>query len=144
MCDLDHFKKINDRYGHAAGDAVLRGFADILKKNTRASNMCARLGGEEFLLILSHAQKENAEIAIERIRKMLEQMEFSFSGENARVTASFGAAGFNPSHPVDFDKLASEADKALYLAKQKGRNRIEFSDAPPPRFNVVSGGSSAL
>jgi diguanylate cyclase (GGDEF)-like protein len=68
MADLDHFKKVNDTYGHDAGDTVLKTFADILKTNTRRSNICGRLGGEEFVLILTHTNKEQTEIAVERIR----------------------------------------------------------------------------
>ncbi len=144
MADVDHFKKINDTYGHAAGDFVLRGVAEILKKNMRSSNVCARIGGEEFLLILSHVERNNVEIAIERIRSILEQQDFRFADATIRVTASFGVAGFNSAHSADFSRLAAEADAALYLAKRKGRNRIEFSDTRPQRSALASGASCAL
>jgi diguanylate cyclase (GGDEF)-like protein len=144
MADIDHFKKINDEYGHAAGDTVLRGFADILKKNTRSCNMCARVGGEEFLLILSHGEKNNIEIAIDRIRELLEQQEFQVLGTSVRVTASFGIAGFNTAYSADFTKLVAEADAALYLAKEKGRNRIEFREEVPQTSKVASAATSAL
>src|SRR6202167_2292412 len=93
MADLDHFKSINDTHGHDAGDIVLKSFAEILKSNTRSSNICGRLGGEEFLVVLTHAQKENATIAIERIRKQFEMQTFTVANNTFSVTASFGIAG---------------------------------------------------
>lgn len=126
MADLDHFKRVNDTFGHDAGDVVLKKFSEVLKGNTRQSNMCGRLGGEEFLLILTHVDKNQLGIAIERIRKNFEEQEFSFAGKRAYVTASFGAAGFRGSPPPEFNTLLSRADAALYAAKSKGRNRLEF------------------
>ncbi len=128
MADLDHFKRINDTFGHDAGDEVLRRFAGVLKANTRQSNMCGRLGGEEFLLILTHENRKQAEIPIERIRQHFMMQEFSFEGKTAVVTASFGVAGFRGSAPSEFSSLLSRADAALYAAKSKGRNRVEFDD----------------
>ena len=128
MADLDHFKRINDTFGHDAGDAVLKGFSEVLKANTRQSNMCGRLGGEEFLLILTHVDRKQAEIPIERIRQQFEMQEFSFEGKTAVVTASFGVAGFRGGAPSELGSLLSRADVALYAAKSKGRNRVEFDD----------------
>jgi diguanylate cyclase len=129
IADLDHFKKVNDTFGHEAGDVVLKKFAEVLKANTRRSNICGRLGGEEFVLILTHVQKEQVAVAMDRIRKRLELIEFKFGPNIARVTASFGIGGFSGSRPPDFNKLLTEADAALYAAKHKGRNRIEFGSA---------------
>ena len=129
MADLDHFKKVNDSYGHEAGDIVLKGFAEILQTNSRRSNMCGRMGGEEFLLILTHLERKNITIAIERIRKQFESREFRFDNQTFSATASFGIAGFRGLAPPDFSVFLSRADAALYSAKHKGRNRIEF--APP-------------
>jgi two-component system cell cycle response regulator len=126
MADLDHFKRINDTYGHEAGDTVLKGFAEVLKANTRHSNISGRLGGEEFLLILTHVDKEQARTAIERIRERFEMQEFSFAGTTTRVTASFGVAGFHGSQTPELCALLSRADGALYAAKSSGRNRVEF------------------
>jgi two-component system, cell cycle response regulator len=126
MADLDHFKKINDSFGHDAGDLVLKGFAEVLTANTRRSNICGRLGGEEFLLVLTHTAKEQAQIAVERIRQIFEERRFTFAGGIARATASFGAAGFEGSPAPEFADLLNRADTALYFAKSKGRNRIEF------------------
>lgn len=126
MADLDYFKSINDAYGHAAGDLVLRVFADILRKNTRTSNICGRIGGEEFLLVLTHAEQDNVAMALDRIRQTLHENTFTVDGKTFPVTASFGVSGFRgPEHP-EFNALVAQADSALYTAKQKGRNRIEF------------------
>ena len=127
MADLDHFKSINDSYGHDAGDTVLKGFAEVLKSNTRESDICGRLGGEEFLVILTHAEKEGVTIAIERIRKHFETRRFTVADKNFGNTASFGIAGFRGRASHNFSDLVAHADTALYSAKQKGRNRIEFA-----------------
>jgi two-component system cell cycle response regulator len=126
MIDLDRFKNINDTHGHDAGDTVLRGFADILKTNTRSSEICARMGGEEFLMVLTHAEKPNIEIAIGRIREQFEAQRFEFRAASLRVTASFGVSGFQGGKAPDFNLLVTQADSALYSAKSHGRNRIEF------------------
>ena len=127
MADLDKFKSINDTYGHAAGDEVLKRFSRVLRQNTRASNICARLGGEEFVLVLSHIDKQGVSVALERIRGGLAQEHFGFA-PSLTVTASFGVAGFNNGVPAELDRLLSRADTALYRAKQQGRNRFEFSE----------------
>ena len=126
MADLDHFKRINDTFGHDAGDAVIKSFSEVLKANTRHSNICGRLGGEEFLLIITHVERKQAEIAIERIRQRFQTQEFTFEGKTAVVTASFGVACFRGSAPTELSSLLSRADAALYAAKGKGRNRVEF------------------
>lgn len=127
MADLDHFKSINDTFGHDAGDEVIKGFAEVLRANTRQSNLCGRLGGEEFLLILTHVDEMQAGIAIERIRSCFEKRKFSFSDQKVSATASFGTAGFRGPTPLEFSSLMSRADAALYAAKSKGRNRVEFA-----------------
>jgi len=127
MADVDRFKSVNDTYGHDAGDLVLKKFAEILKHNTRSSNICARVGGEEFLLVLTHAEKANVDLVMGRIREQLEAQEFRFGDISLRVTASFGIAGFRDSKAPDFAVLLKQADTALYAAKRNGRNRIEFA-----------------
>lgn len=129
MADLDLFKKINDGYGHHAGDIVLQGFAEILRRNIRASDICGRVGGEEFLLVISHAERKDVGSVIERIRRTLEQQEFSFQGNIIHATASFGVAALNREKPADLGALMERADAALYSAKQNGRNRVEFESA---------------
>lgn len=126
MADIDHFKGINDKHGHDAGDAVLKGFADVLKANTRKSNICSRLGGEEFVVILTHVDSGQVAVAIERIRTRFQAMAFSFRDRMVSATVSFGVAGFRGSAPPELSMLLSRADAALYAAKRLGRNRIEF------------------
>jgi diguanylate cyclase (GGDEF)-like protein len=122
--DLDHFKEVNDTYGHEAGDIVLKRFGQILRTNTRASNICARMGGEEFLLILTHVSPESILGAVDRLRQAFEAQTFNFEGKNTNVTASFGVAGFQGSAAPEFTRLVIEADKALYAAKRGGRNQV--------------------
>jgi len=127
LVDLDHFKAVNDTHGHDAGDTVLKKFSELLKANSRRSDICGRIGGEEFLFILTHTTKENANVVIERIRTQLEATKFDFAGGSLTVTASFGVAGFEGTQAADFNRLVSQADAALYLAKRTGRNRIEIA-----------------
>jgi two-component system cell cycle response regulator len=127
MADLDRFKSINDTYGHDAGDTVLKKFAQVLKINTRSSNICARIGGEEFLLVLTHAEKRSVEVAIGRIREQFEAQRFRFGDLSLGVTASFGISGFQGRKAPDFNLLVNQADVALYSAKRNGRNRMEFN-----------------
>lgn len=127
MADLDHFKSINDKYGHEAGDIVIKRFAELLRENTRASNLCGRLGGEEFVLALAHVDRTGVQTAVERIRRGFEAEKLTFSGTMMRATASFGVAGFQGSGTPDLDQVLRDADAALYTAKHKGRNRIEFA-----------------
>lgn len=127
MADLDHFKQVNDTHGHEAGDIVLKRFAELLKANTRASNMCARLGGEEFFIGLTHVESAGVQIAVERIRTQFEAKSFEFNGTTLRVTASFGIAGLQASTPSTLEQLLRDADAALYRAKENGRNRVEWA-----------------
>lgn len=122
MIDLDHFKRVNDQYGHLAGDRVLTGVAQVLKSGVRASDLCGRFGGEEFLLVLPQASEQAAHELAERLREAIARLEIpALKGE--RVTASFGVAiypGRGDDSPLD---LVRRADAALYQAKQGGRNR---------------------
>jgi two-component system chemotaxis response regulator CheY len=136
MIDVDHFKSVNDTYGHEAGDAVLKKFAEILKSNTRSCEISARMGGEEFLIVLTHADQPNIEIAIGRIRAQFEAQVFKFDEIRLVVTASFGVMGFQGKKAPDFGSLVSQADVALYSAKRKGRNRLEFAN---PADSLVVG-----
>jgi|SRR5690242_9316596 len=135
MADIDRFKQVNDTFGHAAGDAVLKAFSRILKSNTRSSEMCGRLGGEEFVIILTHTTQQGALAAVERIRSQFEMTPFTFSGCSFMATASFGVAGFqNEEKPVSLSELLASADEALYSAKRRGRNRYEVANnVPTPR-----------
>lgn len=128
IADLDHFKKINDTYGHEAGDAVLKAFAEIVKANTRQSNMCGRLGGEEFVAVVTHVEdQDKIVIPVERIRTQFEKTSFTFGDRQFHCTASFGIAGTSAITTSSFDQLLSRADQALYESKHRGRNCITFS-----------------
>src|ERR1700680_59201 len=103
LADLDHFKTVNDTHGHGAGDTVLKAFSEILKTNSRRSDICARIGGEEFLFVLTHATEEDAKRVINRVRAELEGTKFNFDGNSLTVTASFGIAGFVGTRAPEFD-----------------------------------------
>src|SRR5260370_262490 len=124
--DPDSFKIINDGYGHEAGDEVLRGFATILKEYTRASDISGRMGGDEFLLVLTHVGGDQIRPTVERLRVRLASKKFSFGGESLSVTASFAGCGFQGKEPPEFSNLVQQAAKALYAAKRAGRNQIKI------------------
>jgi two-component system, cell cycle response regulator len=127
FADLDNFKSVNDRFGHHAGDTVLKQFAELLKQSSRRSDICARIGGEEFLFVLTHNTAEDARGVIERLRTQFCETRFEFSGETIAVTASFGVAQFRKEGGQNFEALVRRADAALFEAKRLGRNRVEFS-----------------
>jgi two-component system cell cycle response regulator len=130
LAHVDHLKAVNDTYGRAAGDSVLKKLSEILKANSRRSDICGRIGGEEFLLILTHTTQENAKLVIDRIRRALEAVKFDFESGSLTVTASFGLAGLEGAQPADFNQLIIQAEAALSAAKQAGRNRIEIAATP--------------
>jgi two-component system cell cycle response regulator len=127
MADLDSFKSVNDTHGHEAGDVVLKRFAELLKGSTRASDICGRFGGEEFLLIITHVEKPSIQLVVDRLRRRFEDEKFNFSGRTLAVTASFGISGRQAGVVPQFDQLLRDADAALYAAKCAGRNRLEFA-----------------
>jgi len=129
MADLDRFKRVNDTHGHEMGDFVLKNFAELLRSNTRQSNICGRLGGEEFVIIITHTDdRSNVLVPVERIRSYLKNTRFiSTSGAEFHCTASFGISRTTGREPVSFEQLLSQADKALYEAKRAGRNRVVFA-----------------
>jgi two-component system cell cycle response regulator len=124
LADLDTFKNINDSYGHDAGDQVLQKFAEVLRENTRASDISGRMGGDEFLLVMTHLDEKNTRLTVERLRGQFAALKFSFGGDIVSVTASFGIAGFQGKEPPDFLKLVRQTDKALYAGKRAGRNQV--------------------
>ncbi len=125
--DIDCFKTINDTFGHDAGDIVLKTFADVLKKNTRASDICGRLGGDEFLLVVTHVEPDQIEATINRFRQQFAALSFPFQGQSVGVQASFGATGFHGKDAVEFSALVRKADQMLYEAKRAGRNLVRVS-----------------
>ena len=133
FCDIDHFKAINDNYGHHHGDQILRQVGDILAggmgdlkvvSRLRKSDIIARYGGEEFVAILPETTSENAQIAAEKMRSVLEAEVFYIEEDEVKVTMSFGVAGLHKKIK-DADDLIQNADNAMYKAKENGRNRVE-------------------
>jgi diguanylate cyclase (GGDEF)-like protein len=123
MADIDHFKIINDTYGHKVGDKVLEVLGVILKANVRDKDIVARYGGEEFMILLPNTSKLDAQKVAERIRKEIEETPLTEIGGPERFTASFGIAGF-PEDGQDINDLFLKVDQALYEAKKLGRNRV--------------------
>jgi diguanylate cyclase (GGDEF)-like protein len=123
MLDIDHFKRVNDTYGHPFGDEVLRGVASVLGKGVRKGDTAGRYGGEEFVLYLHMANSERAREGAERFRRMIRQIRFAHKGKEIAVTASFGVA-CAPHHGNGVEELLKHADEALYLSKQRGRDRV--------------------
>ncbi|MDR3390689.1 MAG: sensor domain-containing diguanylate cyclase [Sulfuriferula sp.] len=130
MGDLDHFKTINDSYGHLAGDAVLRTFGTLMKQHARSSDIYCRYGGEEFLLVLPQMAKHNAIERAEQLRKTIAATPVDYGTTQIAVTVSFGVATF-PHDGGSGDALIAAADQALYAAKATGRNRVNASPATP-------------
>jgi diguanylate cyclase (GGDEF)-like protein len=123
MIDLDHFKKLNDRHGHAYGDRVLRAVGERISNAIRADDTPARYGGEEFAVLLRRADPKQAVEVAERIREQIGAMSGEELGVNERVTVSIGVAVAD-SHITDPTSLLEAADAALYQAKRDGRNRV--------------------
>lgn len=129
MLDIDYFKKINDSYGHQAGDAVLKAVSEILKSSLRLTDVSARYGGEEFIIVLPATSMDIAQKVAERIRKSIESAEFKIPVEphTIRCTMSIGVSCI--AEEQDLDALTAQADKNLYKAKNEGRNRVVISDS---------------
>lgn len=126
--DLDHFKRLNDTYGHAAGDAMLAASSRLLQRSLRSTDLLARFGGEEFIAVLPDRDGNRALEIAERLRSKLEELQVPFEGQMLRVTASFGVASL--SDPGDsWADMQRRADRALYAAKQGGRNCIRVAAA---------------
>ncbi|VEF06355.1 diguanylate cyclase [Pseudomonas fluorescens] len=124
MLDLDHFKRINDNYGHLAGDKVLKIIATVLRKRLRVSDFIARFGGEEFVLLLPATPQSVGAKLLETLRAAIEACPFHFKGERVTITISMGLAAFKPGEHSDL--VLKRADQALYRAKNAGRNRVEL------------------
>ncbi|HPF32546.1 MAG TPA: diguanylate cyclase [Candidatus Sabulitectum sp.] len=126
MCDIDHFKNVNDTHGHPTGDQVLERIATLLRKSVRSSDMVGRYGGEEFGIIMVNADRASAASAAERYRKKIESMDFHSRRGEFRVTVSFGVADSRGKDSVN--QLINGADRALYKAKETGRNTVCVED----------------
>jgi diguanylate cyclase (GGDEF)-like protein len=140
LIDLDNFKMINDRFGHALGDAVIRRFAQTVSALVRPADLFGRIGGEEFALVIRDVGRERAGVVAERIRSAFAQAALDVEGKPVRATASIGIAVCE-SRSFDVVTLLSEADEALYRAKNAGRNRIEHAGeiaTAPPHDNLTA------
>jgi diguanylate cyclase (GGDEF)-like protein len=129
MIDIDHFKRVNDTYGHEAGDAVLKALAASLQLAAREGDVVARLGGEEFVLLLPSATKEVAAAVAERLRGHVQALSVATGGSTVQVTASFGVS--LQAQGEEWSTALQRADVALYEAKRGGRNRVVLAVEAP-------------
>ncbi|TVM15677.1 GGDEF domain-containing protein [Oceanidesulfovibrio indonesiensis] len=129
LLDIDHFKAINDTYGHLAGDAVLAAVARTIRSAVRTCDYPARYGGEEFVIILPQTSAMQANILGERLRREIANLGFTEEGASFHVTASIGIADINPESHITSPQLVRRADRALYAAKNRGRNRVMVAAA---------------
>ncbi len=129
MLDIDHFKHINDRHGHLAGDAVLREIAAVVRESTRSEDLVCRFGGEEFVVVLPFSDPDLAGERAEQIRSSIASRTTHHDGAAIRVTASIGLA-YAPAELRKETALIMLADQALYRAKAEGRNRVVLAFHP--------------
>jgi diguanylate cyclase (GGDEF)-like protein len=135
MLDIDHFKTVNDRYGHLTGDGALEEIATLIRRNIRDTDIVGRYGGEEFIIILPKTTLASSWVVAERLRSIIEKAQMKDSAGNVfAITVSQGLAGWERGE--DADSLISRADEALYKAKEKGRNRVQILLGPSLRDKV--------
>jgi diguanylate cyclase (GGDEF)-like protein len=128
MLDIDHFKEVNDTYGHDIGDKVLKRLTDTCSQNLRLIDHFGRIGGEEFVCIFPETDEAQAMLCAERLRQSVEAIKIDMPDGPLRFTVSIGVATLNTHHP-DLDALLKDADRALYRAKRGGRNRVVLAEA---------------
>jgi two-component system cell cycle response regulator len=138
IVDLDHFKQVNDTYGHLAGDAVLREAARRMQNSIRQYDSIGRYGGEEFLILFPGCSATDSYAQADRLRKQLGQAEMSVNDQSLRITASFGVTTAMPGEAWTEEALIRKADEALYVAKKSGRNRVEILTYQPEPASVNS------
>lgn len=124
LFDIDHFKSVNDNYGHQVGDEVLRMVAQTCNNMLRENDLIGRYGGEEFIIFLPETSKDKALLVAEKIRAAIELMKIPYKGSSFSITVSIGVAPMPAAKPISEDILISQADHALYQAKNSGRNRV--------------------
>lgn len=122
IIDIDHFKSVNDQYGHAAGDSVLKAFATCVQLQLRKTDYLARFGGEEFILVVPFAQRKQVEKQIERLRLAVREINLDHISPGIKLTMSAGVTEYKKPEPIE--ETLKRADKALYLAKEQGRDRV--------------------
>ncbi|MCY7379835.1 MAG: GGDEF domain-containing protein [Gemmatimonadaceae bacterium] len=135
LVDIDHFKRVNDTWGHEAGDAVLKHVARILQEGVRSEDVCVRYGGEEIAMLLAHTDTAHAVEIAERLRGRIAATVVRHAGAEISVTASFGVATY-PESVTGRDRLFPGADKALYIAKNDGRNCVRWKPVSASRTSV--------
>ena len=136
MVDVDHIKQINDSFGHEVGDHVLRQVADVITRQCRSSDVVARTGGDEFLLIMPETALDSARVLAERIRETISQQPLLVDSQRIDVTVSLGLACVVGT--INLDELSHEADRAMYLAKRGGRNRVASVEHRPVHLSTES------
>ena len=144
IVDLDHFKQVNDTYGHLAGDAVLREAARRMQNGIRQYDSIGRYGGEEFLILFPSCSEEDCVAQADRLRKQLAQTEMSVNDSLLRVTASFGVTIAMPGEMRTQEALIRKADEALYVAKRSGRNRVEVLSCRPEPVVINKSNETAV
>ena len=132
MMDVDHFKKVNDTYGHPCGDTVLKELGAILGDVIRGYDFAARFGGDEFTVVLpQQSNRKDVQIIAERLRQTINNRPFNLKSKSKRppiqITVSLGVSAFPDKNITDYESLIERADEALYQAKLQGRNRIVFT-----------------
>ncbi len=125
--DCDHFKRVNDRFGHMAGDQVLKAVAHICQKNLRRSDVLARYGGEEFIILSPESSRASAGLVAERLRKAIEDAEIHTDNGKVQITVSVGVASLRHDFQTSIEEITHQADQALYQSKTRGRNRVTIS-----------------
>ena len=140
MMDIDHFKRVNDTYGHPFGDEVLKGFADVLKSHLRLSDLSVRYGGEEFAILLPNTNIEQAYFVAEKLRDEIGETAFMCGDDPVHITVSVGLAQFQHSGTETIDAFIKRADDLLYRAKTTGRNQVvcDQTDMDAVRHGEVS------
>lgn len=136
MADIDHFKNINDTYGHPQGDVVIRGTASIIHQNIRGFDIPSRYGGEEFAIILTETDINTAYLIAERLRRKIEDAHYTLAENEVYITISIGLAQYDPDSDKNSKDLIRRADSSLYEAKAQGRNRVV-------KYKKVPGGQNA-
>lgn len=140
LMDLDNFKAVNDTHGHPCGDQVLKTVASVLQAEMRMIDTAARIGGEEFALLLPGTGLARAHVLLQRVQSVIRETEIACEGTRLTMTISMGVAGYRGKLPPDPARLVGEADKALYRAKRAGKNRIETA----PILDLVHGEEQSL
>jgi diguanylate cyclase (GGDEF)-like protein len=129
MIDIDHFKKVNDVYGHMAGDEILRLIAQVLEDQTRFNDFVCRYGGEEFAVLLPESAADQGRYVADKIRQAVENTSLLYANSKLKVTVSAGVGQVNPERDTP-ETFIDRVDAALYQAKENGRNRVELTDGP--------------